>query len=141
MEQSDYEKVISGLVNALPKEIEGDHRVSLKSRLKYGNEHSLRKRLTDMLGRIPENVRLKIAGDVSKFVTKVVDTRNYYTHYDHASEENALHGKEVYIVAERLRILIVVSLLHDLGIDDDQLLNILERKQEFAHWMAERLSL
>lgn len=141
MKQDEYDAAITEFDFHMPTGIQGDHRESLKNRLRYGNEYSLRKRLTEMLNRIPDDARGRIAGDVSKFVAKVVDTRNYFTHYDHASENNALKGKDAFVASERLRILVVANLLHDLGIKDETLLSVLERSREFQHWMSENLPL
>ena len=103
--------------------------------------YSLRKRLTSMLDRIPEDARRRIAGDVPRFVAKVVDTRNYYTHYDSASRANVFDGRGAFIASERLRVLVVANLLHDLGIPDESLLSVLERSREYQHWLSQDLPL
>jgi hypothetical protein len=139
MDQQAYDGAIADFVSHMPTVIGPDHAESLKNRLKYGNEHSLRKRLSDMLNRIPKDVQLRIAGDVPKFVSKAVDTRNYFTHYDHASQRNAFAGKDAYIAAERVRILLIASLLRDLGIKGGDLLGVLERNNEFQHWTSRDL--
>jgi hypothetical protein len=141
MNQAAYDEAIQQFATHMPVSIQNEHRQSLKNRLKYGNEVSLRRRLTDMFSRIPQNVRSQIAADVSRFVSKVVDTRNYYTHYDAASKANALDGKDAYVAAERVRVLVVANLLHDLGIADDKLLEVLRRNRNFQHWMQEPLAL
>ena len=141
MDQSAYEAAIQEFNQHIPAAIQGDHRVSLKNRLKYGNEHSLRKRLAELFSRLPESVRTAIGTDATKFVVKVVDTRNYYTHYDHASEGNAFGTKASFVASERLRILVAANLLHDLGIKDEDLLTVLQRNQDFAHWMSQPLPL
>ncbi len=141
MDSDAYDAAIQEFITHIPPAIQGDHRVSLKNRLKYGNEYSLRKRLDELFNRLPKNVCISIATDVAKFIVKVVDTRNYYTHYDHASEGNAFEPKVSYIAAERLRILVVANLLHDLGIKDDNLLEVLRRSEDFVHWMSQQLPL
>ncbi len=143
MEKSEYEAAIAGFVGQIPETIHGDHRVSLKKRLEWGYEYSFLKRLTDLLKRLPADVQSRIAGQVnaSKFLAKVKDTRNYFTHLDHTSEQNALKGKDAFVACERLRILVVANLLHDLGIKDEILLSVLERSREFQHWMSQDLSL
>lgn len=141
MDQGEFDKAIESLLSHIPPEMHGDHRLSLKNRLKYGNEHSLRKRLADMLDRIPGNARLRIAGDVSKFVQRVVATRNYYTHYDCSSKAESFSPKEAYTAAERLRILLIANLLHDLGVKNVDLMSVLERSQNFQHWLRQPLVL
>jgi hypothetical protein len=141
MNQAAFDAAIQEFLNHIPAAIQGDNRVSLKNRLKYGNEHSLRKRLRELLTRLPENVGTAIATDLRPFISKVVDTRNYYTHYDHASEANAFEPKASYVAAERLRVLVTASLLHDLGVSDNNLLSVLQRSQDFQHWMSQPLPL
>lgn len=141
MQQDEYDTAIAGLLSHMPPVIEGDHKHSLKNRLKYGNEHSLRKRLQEMLARIPQNARLWIAADVSKFVNKVVNTRNYFTHYDHEAQTNAFEGAHAFAASERLRVLVVANLLHDLGIPDEKLLSVLKRNRDFQHWLAKDLAM
>ncbi len=141
MDQAAYDDAIAELEKVIPDCIESDHRQSLKSRLKYGNEFSLRKRLRALFDRIPDDVAARIAGNVPQFVGKVVDTRNYFTHYDHASQAGAFAGKNAYVAAERLRVLVVANFLHDLGIGDGNLLTVLERSREFQHWMGQTLDL
>jgi hypothetical protein len=141
MDQGLYDAAVQELASHMPDAIQGDHRRSLKNRLKYGNEYSLRKRLAGLFDRIPENSRQRIAGDVDRFIDRVVDTRNYYTHYDNTLQDKAFACKDAYVVAGRLHILVTANLLHDLGIKDENLLPVLEQNREFVHWMSEVLPL
>ncbi len=139
MDQEEFDKAIQQAT--LPDAFQGDHRQSLKNRLKYGNEHSLRKRLTDMLGRLPDAVRMRVAGDVPRFVHKVVHTRNYLTHYDHDAQQHAYEGGNLFVASERLRVLLVANFLLDLGISHQRLPDVLERSKEFRHWLSQELPL
>jgi hypothetical protein len=141
MSPKEYEQMLPKIFDALPSEIKGDHLQSIKSRLKFGNEHSLRRRLTQMFDRLPQDIGVQIAQDVKKFVDKVVNTRNYYTHLDHNSHSKALQGFDAYIAKERLRILVVASLLFGLGIDGTELKNALNRSPEYRHWLAQDIAL
>ncbi|MCH8806175.1 MAG: hypothetical protein IH986_08815, partial [Planctomycetes bacterium] len=143
MEKGEYQAAIAEFLSQIPEAIQGDQRVSLKSRLEWGYEYSFFKRLRDLLKRLPADVQSRIAGqgNASKFLAKVKDTRNYFTHLDHTSEQNALKGTEAFVACERLRILVVANLLHDLGIKDQILLSVLERNREFRHWLAQDLPL
>jgi len=141
MEQAGFDAAIQELTSHIPAAIQGDHRVSLKNRLKYGNEHSLRKRLMELLNRVPEDVQFRIAEDCNKFVNRMVDIRNYYTHYEHAGAVDGFDGKDVYVAAERIRVLIVANLLRDLGVPDDSLLAVLQRSQDLNQWLNATLTL
>ena len=140
MDPQEYEaSILPGLRSAIPSYIDGDHRQSLKNRLKYGNEHSLRKQLSTLLDRVPQNVRSWIANDASKFVDRVVNTRNYYTHYDMKGKARAYEGEHALVAAERVRILVIANVLQDLGIGEKSLLDALKRSQDFQHWVSQEL--
>ncbi len=140
MNQQTYDEVITKFISAIPSAITQDHRQSLKSRLRYGNEYSLRTRLMGLLKRLPPAVRRRIdGGSTSRFISKVADTRNFYTHYDHASQKNVWSGRSALVAAERLRVLVVANLLLDLGLPDSKLDSILGRSREFQHWLNEQL--
>ncbi len=139
MDQAAYDAAVQELATHIPPSIQGDHRQSLRNRLKYGNEHSLRRRLTDLLCRIPEDTRRRITGDTQRFVSKVVDTRNYLAHYDRSLQAQAFEGRELHVAAERLRILVTANLFHDLGVKDKDLTGVLGRNTEFEHWLSEPL--
>lgn len=49
MQEADYEKVINALNAAIPKEVDSDHRASLKSKIKFGNEYAFHKRIKVLL--------------------------------------------------------------------------------------------
>ncbi len=122
MGQGEFDKLIGEMCGHIPSRIEGDHRQSLKARLKYANEYSLRKRLLTMLEEMPEPLRGSItSGDLRSFVARAVGMRNYYTHYGLRSTKPAWTPTEIFSDAERLRALLVASLLRDLGAGADVL--------------------
>lgn len=133
MDQEEYRKLIEQMHCHIPEEITGDHRQSLKDRLKWGYEYSLRKRLNDLFSRIPDNVQKWITKDRKAFIEKVKETRNYHTHYDHSSLAKRFEGIDMHIAAERLRILFVANVLCDLGLDHRTILPSLKRNREFNY--------
>lgn len=133
MDPNDYERAITHVVEHIPAAIAGDHRVSLKSRLRFGNEYSLRKRLTGMLMKLPEQIRKRLADNVSRFVERVTDTRNYFAHYDPTTKGAVFEGPSIHFAAERLRVLMMVVLFHDLGVSEAAICDMLANHSEFAH--------
>ena len=127
------------LVDQIPAIAEGDHRQSLKNRLKYGNEYSLRKRLGDLLGRIPEDAREAISRAKGDFVNGVVDTRNYLTHFTEELRKKALGGRNLYVAGLRIETLVVANILLDLGVPKEGLLEGLRRSREVEYGLNEPL--
>lgn len=48
---------------------------------------------------------------------KLINTRNYYTHYDPRLESNILRGEDFYRTIERLKILFEICIWRELGLD------------------------
>lgn len=114
---SSYEPVKQVIIDAIPSSVSSGHRAALKSRIKYGNEYSLRKRFGLTLDSMPERLRNKITKNDSKFTSKVVATRNYLTHRDESDKDNVMDTLEIRRASESLQIFIISLILNEIGID------------------------
>lgn len=132
MDQTEYDSLIAAVNRRIPNEIAGDHRESIKNRLRYGNDYSLRRRLKNLLTRIPPDVATRVAGDTTQFANRITNTRNFLTHYDAASKAAAATSKELFIATEKLRLLLAINLLHDLGVNDQRLHKVLDKNKIFT---------
>lgn len=74
----------------------------------------LRRRLEDLLGALPAS---GVVEDRPNLAHKVLDTRNYLTHYPEELEDRALSGTELMEVIEDLRRMLAFLLLRELGLD------------------------
>lgn len=127
--ESIYEK-FKKFINELA--IEPSFKEALKSKLKYGNEYSLRKRLKDLFEKYKEIIDGFIENkDI--FINRVVDTRNYLTHYDKNLREKAVDGKQLYYVIQQLKIVIVICLLSELGFNLKEIKNLLARNRRYKY--------
>jgi len=111
-------------------------RDTLCQRLTYFNEPSLRQRLKGLLASIEPHTSAVCGGDLTRFVQAVVDTRNYYTHWSAALEGKALRGGGAVRLTSRLRALLEILLLRELGFAADSTPEraILERR---LSWLPE----
>jgi hypothetical protein len=85
----------------------------LAQRLK-NSQLSLKRRLNDILDNVPQTI-LGYIGDRKTFVLKIVNTRNYYTHYNTTMEKNLATPQETAELIEKIRILLQYSLLIEMG--------------------------
>ena len=101
------------------------HRMEwLKARLRYDNELSLRRRLKHLVEPFQEwfgNRRRREA-----FVGKVVDSRNYLTHFDQSLEVSVIDGQDLYELCEKLDALIQLNLLKAIGFSEDAIRSIVQ---------------
>ncbi|MGF6766064.1 hypothetical protein P3T24_006405 [Paraburkholderia sp. GAS33] len=125
MPDSDYERVKKSLGDAIPDDIGRDHRDSLRSRIRYGNQISLRKRLDALTEILPIPIRRAILGADGKIPRAWIDTRNYYTHWDEELRVNVLDGQQQYVANVRMRHLLRALYLQRVGIPEVAILRSL----------------
>ncbi|WP_338592047.1 HEPN domain-containing protein [Paenibacillus sp. Y5S-9] len=95
-----------------------EHLEWLKSKLHFSNEISLKKRIHQLLTGFPL-IEEYLGEGKDIFVKKVVNTRNFYTHYDINSEKKALKRMDLHNVTQELKILTLACLLHEIGFDEE----------------------
>jgi hypothetical protein len=114
MPESGYEPVRDALIDAIPAGVEDSHRQALISRIKYGNEFALRRRLTDLLASLVGSCDA-VTDDPKAFVEAVVAERNYLTHYP-PGEAEPMSGLECVHMSMRLRAFVTLLLLAEVGL-------------------------
>lgn len=129
-----FEGVGAVLRNAIPPTVSPDHRRSLENRILYGNEYSLRKRLTEVWRSLPVPVQAAIHPCAKPFLEKVVVTRNYLTHFDSSQATAAFERGELFAATQVLRWLVLSAMLADVGVGSESLAPALLRNQDLAHW-------
>lgn len=128
----DYRSLEEALLRAIPKDTDPDLRLSLKSRIRFGNEFSLRKRIKTILNEMEYQTVKLITNDIRRFVDEVVETRNYLVHLDETSTSNAIKDKKIIPMIDRLRLLLMVLLMKELRVPEEETRDILRRASVFA---------
>jgi len=130
LSNDDYEEIRKILTEAIPRGTHRDFRESLKQRLKYHNEFSLRKRLKDVLNKCGDLAGL-LVHDHKKFIDDVVNTRNFLTHYDKKLKAKAKSGTELLKLIQKMKFVIELCLLMELGISSEKIKAIVSRNQKY----------
>ncbi len=123
LSNEDWKPFRAKLANGISAELDSGHRESLKSRIKYGNEYSLRKRIGELLETLDEKTLSILSPTVKYFTGVIVDTRNYLTHYDDELKDVALKNADLYWANQRLKILITILLLKEIGIQENLIID------------------
>lgn len=144
LEDTEYEEhLLKSFINAIPKDIDPDFRNSLvNGKLKYTHEYSLRKRLDDILDRFqpafPEGIF--DSGEKRKqFINRIVDTRNYLTHYDKKGENVITSGTGLYDLEQGLKFLMEIALLKEIGFELAEIKNLISKSHSYQYY-SRRLS-
>lgn len=94
------------------------NKLLLTDEQKKANRIFLLSRINDLLVRAHGvSFNRFIIGKDRDFASRVVISRNYYTHYDKSKEDKALKGKDLYKAIYILRLLLEYSVCQVLGID------------------------
>lgn len=134
---TEWKPYKDSLTNCIPGSLDSSHKQSLKNRIKYGNEYSLRKRMKDMIDTIDKSVSESIMPSKNYYSGVIVDTRNYLTHYDQDLKEIALDGNNLFHANQRLKILVILLLLKEIGVNDVNVIQVLRENRRYKYILDE----
>lgn len=94
-------------------------RDALCKRLKYGNEYSLRKRIRGILQGLESDTLAMICGNAKSYTKRIVDTRNYLTHYGSDPDSEPWYDpSEQFFAVQSLQVLLMILVLRDVGVPE-----------------------
>ena len=117
------EDVVNEALNCLSEE----KREILKSVVKHHGETNLRKRLKLLMK--PFNDLFGAKNKRISFIHRVVETRNYLTHYDNERNENQNYGEGLFKLSEHLEALFQLEFLRLIGVDSERIRSIVSRNK------------
>jgi hypothetical protein len=132
MDPSSYVNVQGALVDAIPKSVSSDHRSSLTSRIRYGNELALAKRVGDLVSGLPQSLRNHIVAHNGKVPRAWIDTRNYYTHWDESLRANLLDAQGMFDASRRMTELLRTLYLQRIGVSQATLEGAFANKSQWS---------
>lgn len=120
MESSEFEVLVSKIIENCPEQnIEW-----LKGRLMYGNEISLGNRLKRIIE--PFKNKLGSKKERKRLLRKIVDTRNYLTHYNEDLKENAADGIELWNLCQKMEAIFQLHFLKVIGFSEKEIDSVVE---------------
>ena len=119
IDEAEFDELVENLVNQCPEE----HREWLSGELRYGNEVSLRKRLRSIINPFKD-----VIGNRAKrnnLIDRIVNTRNYLTHYDLSLESEAAEGQDLWNLCVNMELLFQLHFLQLIGFNREQIDSLL----------------
>lgn len=110
----------------------------------YGNQKSLRDRLTELLATRNQLIR-PLVPDIEKLISTAVATRNFYAHTQR-EKDKAVHGEGLFWLTEIMSILLQACLLDEIGIPLQKQVNWFNYSKKYylikvnSHRFAEALA-
>lgn len=121
MPEEEFRKIKKNVLKVTPNE----KQEWLAVRLKYANELSLRKRIKQMIQ--PFKDLFGNGKERDSFIRKVVDTRNYLTHYDSGLETKAASGEDLWRLCMKLEALFQLHFLRLIGMNIESIKSIVNK--------------
>lgn len=132
LSDDDYALIYKTLIKAIPQDVDKDFRKSLKQKLKYHNEFSLRKRLKEILEECGDVMDLLIH-DNESFIEDAVNTRNFLTHYDKSIEIKVKSDQELYILVQKMKFILEIRFLIGLEMPMETIKALVSRNQKYQY--------
>lgn len=137
MAESEYDSVKSIISSAIPSSVASDHRDALRSRIRYGNQISLSKRLNELKECIGAPLSSLIISSDGKVPRSWIDTRNYLSHWDEDLQPNALDGQEMYNANVRMEHFLRVLYLLMAGVTPETILQCLRNSSRTSQQLEQ----
>ena len=136
IDETRYEEIRRELVDSIPGEVPPDLKAKLEGVLKYGNELSLRRRLKEVSQRLAEKGAADIICLDSAFISDVVHTRNYLTHYDKSLQDKAKTGEALYKLYAKLALTVMVVVFAELDAPMKLVRKRLQQHRQFGLYVG-----
>jgi hypothetical protein len=107
------------------------HRDWLAAELQFSKVPLFRERMQDLVDRFVD-LASGCFGDPGQFVTDLKNTRNYFTHFGQELKPKAADGTRLLILTERLRLLLEMCFVTDLGFAGQEISAMLKRTQRLT---------
>lgn len=117
------------MINDIVDKVDESDKKWLKQRLAFSNEPTLHKRLENVMEEVKSPFIDRVISDYEQFVKDIKNTRNFQTHFSPQLEKKAKNGEALILLTKRLRLILVVAILQEIGLPKDQISQLLERNQ------------
>lgn len=130
-----YEEIRKHLVANIPDSVTRDHRAALQSRIKYGYEYSLRNRLLQLSKLLSHEAMDAVTdGEVlARFIGRIVDTRNYLTHYDESLKAESMSPRDMMEGNHSLTLFLTLLILREIQVPESIGLVKIRESRQFRH--------
>lgn len=130
MPEAEFSELVVALVKSCPP----GQQDWLAKKLEYANELPLRHRIRQMLEPFES-----LYGDAKQrkhFIGKIIDTRNYLTHYDEKLADQAAKGESLWGLCMKLEALFQLHFLRLVGFDGDLMKNLVNENYALRNKLA-----
>lgn len=122
--------IITDKINDYFEENQNKYRNHLNSKTRYWNRKTLRNRIKEILEDENE-ILAQIVDDQDLFIRQVVNSRNFYTHYDPDLEGRAVPLNDLPLLSQSLKLFLLALILSQIGFNNDFIQAAIQRYSQF----------
>lgn len=137
--KEEYEPLLQSFLDQIPVNIDGDFRNSLKNKLSYNYQYSLRKRIQDLLVSCVDEYGSTFSDLYEKpsdWAKKVADRRNFLTHRENDQE---IDHHELYLWMLQGSLLLQILFSREIGFDKESIIERIEKNNLLEQIRLNRL--
>jgi hypothetical protein len=116
VEPEEHKKRLEAILSSIPEE----YREWMRDGLEYSNEPSHGQRLREIYREF-EEIMDEFVDDRKLFIFRIIRTRNHLTHLEGSGDEKVFIGNDLVLATTRLRLLLELCLLKEIGIGPEQM--------------------
>ena len=125
MDSCEFYSLVSTIIEKCPDK----HVDWSKGRLMHGNEINLGKRIKLIIE--PFKSHLGNSNERTKLLRKIVDTRNYLTHYNENLKDNVAEGEELWDLCQKIEVIFQLHFLKVIGFNEEEINSVIENSYPF----------
>ena len=122
MDEVEFDELVETLIENCPEE----KRDWLERKLIFANEIVLRKRIKRLIEPFKDLFGNKEKR--KKLINRIVDTRNYLTHYDQRLKAKAAEGLDLHILCQKMEVLFQLHFLQLIGFSQEEISSIADHQ-------------
>jgi len=127
VDPEEHAKRLSIILSSIPEE----YREWMRDGLEYSNEPSIGQRLKETY-RDFKDITDGFVDDRKMFIYRLIKTRNRLTHMEGDGDEATFRGNDLELATMRLRLLLELCLMKEIGITTEQMKSAVEKNTMFS---------
>lgn len=125
--EDQHKERISIILNSIN---DGNIKRWLDGKLTFSNEINFRKRLNFLFNKYDYIICINI-NKRNILIKKLVDTRNYFTHFSKNGNSRIYEGGDLYYAGMFLKTILVISLLNEIGLAEDEIIAVFNGNNQY----------
>jgi len=129
MDVETYQVILDSVKNIITKSKGSrEEKQFILSRTNFWNRKSLRRRLKELYDSHRDELDMFI-DDKNSFIDLIVNTRNFYTHYNPSLEKKIIESDHLPMFSQKIKWMLLIIILKEIGFNKDQVQKSLEMYQ------------